>query len=89
MHSYIYYDLNSSLITDETFDEWAQELVRLKNKHLEEFKASEYYKDFITFEGSTGMDLLYRVPWVEAVATNLIEMKRGVHYKNRTQTSPY
>ena len=29
VHSYIYYELNTNLISDATFDEWAKELAQL------------------------------------------------------------
>lgn len=75
VHSFIYYELDDSLITDSTYDEWSLDLVRLREAHPEAYKESAYAEEFKTFDGSTGMDLPYRLPWIEAVVSRL--MKRG------------
>lgn len=72
IHSFLYYELNTNLIEDSTFDEWSSELVAIAKKHPEEFKETEYHFYFKDFDGSTGMDLPYRMAWVEAVATRLL-----------------
>lgn len=80
VHSFIYYELNSNLITDETFDQWSKELVQLMNTHPKEFQMSEHFNEFEDFEGNTGMDLMYRSAWVVATATNLLETSRRESY---------
>lgn len=63
LHSYIYYDLDKNIISDHIFDKWCFELVDLVNRYPKENKQSEFYSDFIDFDGSTGMDLCYKQPW--------------------------
>lgn len=75
VHSYIYYDLNTNLISDSTYDEWSKELAQLIKDNPEEFKKSENYQGFKGFDGSTGMDLPYREQKVEAVALGLLSYK--------------
>lgn len=55
VHSYIYYELNDNLISDREYDAKAKELVMLKERYSDEWKNSEYYKQFSDdYNGSTG-----------------------------------
>ncbi|MGG2028041.1 hypothetical protein AB1282_20280 [Gottfriedia sp. S16(2024)] len=38
VHSYIYYQLNGSIIEDSTWDRWAKELVELTESYPDEAK---------------------------------------------------
>lgn len=60
VHSYIYYELNNNVISDKKYDEMAKELVMYKNDYPEEWKNSEYYKQFgDDYTGATGFDLYH------------------------------
>lgn len=78
VHAYIYYQLNDSLISDATWDRWAQQLVRLQ-KHFG-WKVNFYDSVFRDFDASTG----YHLPkdsGVANVATRLLiwrEEREGV-----------
>lgn len=76
VHSYIYYEKNTNIIDDETFDLWSTEVVALQEKYQHEFKQTEYYSQFKNFDGSTGMDLPYKLPWVIAAGDNLLRIAR-------------
>ena len=50
----IYYELNDNIVEDKVYDEYANYLVELKNKHKEIYKTTEYYYCMKTFDKSTG-----------------------------------
>ena len=54
VHSYIYYELNTNVISDETWSKWAKELVELIKKYPKEFRSIKHYEWFEDFDGSTG-----------------------------------
>lgn len=72
VHSYIYYELNDSLIPDITFDKWSMELAQLIQDYPEEYKKSAYFQAFYGFDGSSGFDLPYRSPEVVNTAHRLM-----------------
>lgn len=54
VHSYLYYTLDSPVITDEKWQQWADELTVLQ----EELKEIGFYdEEFADWNGSTGMHL--------------------------------
>lgn len=54
VHSFIYYKLGTSIISDTMWDKWARELVDLKAKYPNEAKSIKHYDIFADFDGSTG-----------------------------------
>jgi NAD-dependent DNA ligase len=73
VHSYIYYQLNDSLISDHDFDKWAKELVMLTEKYPEEASQVIYHKEFEDFTGSSGFDLPYSMPNIQAIGNRLVK----------------
>lgn len=73
VHSYIYYQLNDSIISDHDFDRWARELVDLQKKYPKEAKKARFHKEFQDFTGSTGFDLPYSIPEIQAKGNWLLE----------------
>lgn len=61
LHSYLYYELDTNLISDCQFDQLMYRMVELKK--WDEFKESEFYEEFKDFEGATGMHLDYTKPF--------------------------
>lgn len=59
VHSYLYYVLNESIVSDEKWSRWAHELVRLQEKYPNKSKKIIYHEMFENFNGSTGMDFVY------------------------------
>lgn len=49
VHSYIYYKLNDNIISNATFDMWAEELIDLQEKYPEISKEVELYDIFSEF----------------------------------------
>jgi hypothetical protein len=64
VHSFGYYRLNDSIISDHTFDAWSNELVKLQREHPELAKKVELHEYFHDFDGSTGYHLPTHIPWV-------------------------
>lgn len=62
LHSYIYYELNGSSISDKKYDEKSKELVSYKNAYPELWKKSMYYEQFgDDYNGSTGFTLYHEL----------------------------
>lgn len=70
VHSFLYYQMNTNIITDHLYDEWCKELAELLVNHPE-----ERTKGFEKFDGSSGFDLPFATPEVQSVALNLLKYK--------------
>ena len=75
VHSYIYYELNESIIEDSKWNEWANELVRLQNENPEIAETVRYSEIFKDFDGSTGFNLTYD-DWVKSKAKQLLSLRK-------------
>lgn len=64
VHSCIYYELDSNLISDKQWDEWARELVNLQKENLEESENAPWYGVFKDWDASTGAFLPLKNEWV-------------------------
>jgi len=73
VHSFLYYQLNTNIISDHTFDMWSKELVDLMSEHPDIAKQSAFYKEFETFDGSSGYDLPYHLPQVQNTGYRLLK----------------
>jgi hypothetical protein len=54
VHSYLYYDMNTSVVSDEMFDRNSKQLTDLSDAYPEALKKSRYYYVMKDFDGSTG-----------------------------------
>lgn len=60
VHSYIYYECDNNVISDKHYDDMARELVMYKNDYPEEWRNSEYFKQFGgDYDGATGFTLYH------------------------------
>lgn len=57
IHSYIYYNMDFNCISDKEYDKLSYSLVDMMKQYPDEFKRSDYYKNFIGFDASTGFYL--------------------------------
>lgn len=57
VHSYLYYSLDTNIISDRQFDIWAKDLVELQHNYPDISKQVEYYTFFKNWDGTTGFDL--------------------------------
>ena len=63
VHSCLYYELNTTLIEDDTFDRWCKELVELMKDNPGVYSDRfDYWFD--SFTGETGFHLPLRDEWV-------------------------
>lgn len=72
VHSCIYYQLNSNIVSDEKFDEWAKELEKLMKENPGLYSDRFDYA-FENWDSSSGYDLPYRDPWVMGQAEYLLK----------------
>ncbi len=64
VHSFLYYQLDRPLVSDDKWQQWAEELVALQNKHPDIAKQVVYHHCFSDFDGSTGFDLPFNEPLI-------------------------
>ncbi|MFI7630307.1 DNA ligase LigA-related protein [Microbispora rosea] len=77
VHSILYYDLDSPLITDGVFDEWARQLAQLQTEHPAiSCKVAYRWRDFADFDGSTGYHLPLHDPHARSRALGLLAYAR-------------
>ncbi|MDK7480953.1 hypothetical protein OWP19_23590 [Bacillus cereus] len=81
VHSFIYYQMNQSIIADYTFDLWSKELVELQQRHPEEANQAVYAKEFVEFDGASGFDLPYHYPEVQNAALHLLKYVERMNKK--------
>lgn len=81
VHSYIYYQCNESLISDDQWTAWAKELCELRDTYPDVYERSDYSLTFDKFEYSTGYDLYgaYTRPEIVRRAVYLLEASKRVH----------
>ncbi|PEE69376.1 hypothetical protein COM73_19005 [Bacillus thuringiensis] len=86
VHSCIYYQYNTNIIDDHTYDRWAMELGDLHAKYPTEAKAAEMAKEFegFTTETASGFDLAYHDPRTVSKAAWLIEFHKEQIKKRRS-----
>lgn len=80
LHSFLYYELDQTLIDDATFDKWAHELASLQTKCPEHSARVAYEREaFADFDGSTGFDLPYKQDnRLASLALGLISYRKRV-----------
>ena len=73
IHSCLYYELNTELISDAQFDAWALALAELLSKHSNVYsdRFDQYFEDWT---GDTGMHFNHRDPWVLNKAEYLVAL---------------
>lgn len=87
VHSCIYYELNSNIITDEQWDKWARELVQLQKDYPEESESVIWFNAFVDWDASTGAFLPLTDEWVVRKAKwLLLAYRRTVEKPVKTVT---
>ena len=74
VHSYIYYEKDTNIVSDAKWAEWAKELEQLQKDYPEEAKEVEFADQFIDWDGSSGAHLKY-TDSIKAVAEILLSNK--------------
>ena len=57
IHSYLYYQLDSPIISDDQWQQWANELTEMQEQYPNLTNINFYDKEFNDWNGSTGMHL--------------------------------
>lgn len=70
VHSYLYYEMDAPVITDDKWQQWADELTQLQNKHPDACKLGFYDEAFADWNGATGMHLPFD-PWLKKLVKEL------------------
>lgn len=65
LHSYLYYELDKSVIADKCFDDNCKQLMKMKKEFPKEYKKSRYDYCMKDFDGNTGFDLYNRLTYVD------------------------
>ena len=73
MHSAIYYRLDTNIISDHTWQSWADELAELQNANPNQCNIGVFDYEFKDWDGSTGMHLPM-TPAIQQKAEWLIEL---------------
>ena len=74
IHSAIYYDLNTQIITDDLWQKWADELQKLQEDNPDCMKIDCWDSEFEDWDGATGAHLPHRHPWVHAKALYMLDV---------------
>lgn len=76
VHCFLYYEKNTNLISDDTYDKWSFGLSDLIKKYPKDFNKSAYSYEFRNFNPSTGLGLNYKKPEIVNAALKLLERSK-------------
>lgn len=79
VNSYLYYQMNENLVTDEAWSEKALRLETLQREYPAESAEVEMYDEFKNFDHSTGSNLVYDTPATEWVYSKALQLLRYEH----------
>jgi len=80
VHSCIYYELDDNIISDDLWQEWADELADLINKYPDlNRKIDQFDQYFAEWTGASGSFLPHLDPWVLNKATRLIAIHNALN----------
>ncbi len=74
IHSCLYYELDESIISDDVWQTWADELEVLQTQYPDHCKVGFYDFDFKDWTGATGNHLPLRDPWIVNKAKYVLEV---------------
>lgn len=82
VHSFIYYELNKNIVSDQMYDSNSKQLVDLQNTNIKAFKQSRYYYAMQEFDGSSGFGFTdklneYDYHCITRDAYMLVQRRRG------------
>ena len=82
VHSILYYELNTGIVSDKQFDANAYQLVKLQKDNPEDSERSQYWYVFYDFDGSTGFHLYYRLndsdkEYLKHIASHVLYLHNG------------
>jgi hypothetical protein len=74
VHSFLYYQMNTNIISDHAFDQWSKELADLQQQYPETARECIFAKEFESFDGSSGYNLPYHYPEIQSTARKLLKI---------------
>lgn len=80
IHSCLYYDMDTNIVSDDQWQHWADELEKLQKENPGLIEIGFYDKYFRDWDGATGSHLPHRDKWVYNKALKMIrdmEKKSG------------
>ena len=84
VHSYIYYQLNDNLVSDSTWQAWANELMDLQAFNPD--YTDDYDQWFEDWDGTTGFHLC-QILGLHTLATNLLNYRDKQEHLCHTNTT--
>ena len=82
VHSAIYYDMDTQIITDDQWQRWADELHKLQENNPDCMKIDCWDYEFRDWDGATGAHLPHRHPWVYAKANFILNLNEKFNHEN-------
>lgn len=87
IHSIIYYDYNTNIISDPDYDKLARQLERLVNENRDKINSCYYYECLKDYTAATGFDLKDRLEdghrkYLEHLAGMFLEQYKLLAVKN-------
>jgi len=73
IHSCLYYELNTNIVSDDTWQKWADELEQLQGKE-KDLAIGFYDSEFRDWTGATGNHLPHRDPWIKSKALQILKI---------------
>lgn len=88
VHSILYYEMDTSIISDKEFDDNARQLVSLQSEFSEHAAKSDYWYIFYDFDASTGFHLYGRMnkhdkEYLSNIAQHVLAVWEGAHFGNK------
>lgn len=77
VHSLIYYELDTNLVSDDKWASWAKELVELQTAYPDISSKVIFADAFKSFDGSTGFNLPYRDEQIVNIAYRLLNSENA------------
>lgn len=59
VHSYLYYEKDTNIVSDAKWIKWAKELEQLQTEHPDIASKVEFAEQFVDWDGSSGAHLTY------------------------------
>lgn len=76
IHSCLYYELDTNIVSDHQWQAWANELAALQNDYPQDCNINFYDKEFEGWNGSTGHHLPIQDPWVFGKAVYILGLSQ-------------
>lgn len=86
IHSCIYYELDGNIISDQDWDSWAKELLKLQTEYPEISKQVIWYEAFKDWDATSGAFLPLKDSWVIKKAQKLL--KKPVQKQSKITSKP-